>query len=262
MSLYGVRDALLGGRRAIALTGAGISVESGVPDFRSPGGLWERFPPEEYATIDAFRADPTRFWRFYLELARTVAGASPNAGHLALARLEQLGALAAVITQNVDGLHQAAGSREVLELHGAADALVCLACEARRRERIAALTGPPRCVCGEVMKPDVVLFGEALPLDTLARAQDLAERCDVCLVIGTSAEVYPAASIPERAFAAGATLCELNLESTSLTHSGRVRWIVQGAASVTLVRLAELVDDARRQQPDPRAPGERAAGRC
>jgi NAD-dependent deacetylase len=245
MSIRGVRDALRESKLSIALTGAGVSVESGIPDFRSPGGLWERFPPEEYATIDAFRADPERFWRFFLELAKVAAGARPNPAHRALARLEALGRLAAVVTQNVDGLHQAAGSRRVIELHGGPNALVCLECGARRGVELASLRAAPRCECGAILKPDVILFGELLPARALAEAEDLARRCDVLLVVGTSAVVYPAAGIPEIAFRAGATICQLDLEANDLTHGGRVRWFVEGRAGETLPRLVEAIEEAR-----------------
>jgi NAD-dependent deacetylase len=242
MSIYSVRDDLKEANLVIALTGAGVSVESGIPDFRSPGGIWERYPPDEYGTIEAFRADPVRFWGFYLELARTFAGARPNPAHTALARLEALGFLHHVITQNVDGLHEAGGSKNVIALHGTPDALVCLSCGARRKERIALLTEPPQCACGAILKPDVVLFNEELPRPAIAFAQDLAARCDVCLVIGTSAAVHPAATIPEIAFKRGAILCEVNLEATSLTHTGRVRRFLQGSAGAVLPRLVGLLE--------------------
>jgi len=241
MSIYSVRDALEEAKLAIVLTGAGVSVESGIPDFRSPGGIWAKYPPEVYGTIDAFREDPERFWTFYLELARLCSNAKPNAAHAALARLEERKLIEGIITQNVDGLHQAAGSKNVIELHGGADALVCIECRARRAEKIAALAGPPRCECGAILKPDVVLFNEMLPLGAITAAQELARKCDVCLVVGTSAVVYPAASIPEIAFDHGATLCEFNLEATSLTHTGRVRHFIEGSAGQTLARLVELL---------------------
>lgn len=241
MSIDSVRDQLRAANLAIVLTGAGVSVESGIPDFRSAGGLWTRFPPEVYGTIEAFRENPERFWTFWLELVRLCAGATPNPAHEALAKLEAMGLIDGVVTQNVDGLHQAAGSKNVIELHGGADALVCLDCRARRRERIAALTAPPRCGCGAILKPDVVLFNEMLPFGAIEKAQELARKCDVCLVVGTSAVVYPAASIPEIAFEHGATVCEFNLESTSLTHTGRVRHFIEGSAGNTLTRLVELL---------------------
>jgi NAD-dependent deacetylase len=240
MSIYSVRDALKEADLAIVLTGAGVSVESGIPDFRSAGGLWSRFPPEVYGTIEAFRDNPERFWTFWLELVKVCSGAKPNPAHEALAKLEAMELIDGVITQNVDGLQQAAGSKNVIELHGGADALVCIECRARRRERIAALTGPPRCECGAILKPDVVLFNEMLPFAAIEKAQELARKCDVCLVVGTSAVVYPAASIPEIAFEHGATVCEFNLESTSLTHTGRVRHFIEGSAGTTLARLVEL----------------------
>jgi NAD-dependent deacetylase len=241
VSIHSVRDELEEANLAIVLTGAGASVESGIPDFRSAGGLWTKYPPEVYGTIEAFRESPERFWGFYLELARLCADAKPNPAHEALAALEAKGLIDGVITQNVDGLHQAAGSKNVIELHGGADALVCLDCRARRRERIAALAGPPRCACGAIMKPDVVLFNEMLPVGAIEKAQGLARKCDVCLVVGTSAIVYPAASIPGIAFEHGATLCEFNLEPTSLTDTGRVRHFIEGSAGKTLARLVELL---------------------
>lgn len=244
MSVYAVRDALVDSKLTIALTGAGISVESGIPDFRSSGGLWQRFPPEVFGTIDAFRDDPERFWSFWLELVRVCSRATPNAGHRALAELESLGRLRHVITQNVDGLHTAGGTKALIELHGTPDALVCLECRARRPEKTASLTAPPRCECGSIMKPDVVLFGEMLPPGAIERAQELASSCDVCLVIGTSAQVYPTASIPEMAFDNGATIVELNVEPTGLTHTGKVRHFIKGKAGTTLPRILELVRES------------------
>ncbi|MBX3468798.1 MAG: NAD-dependent deacylase [Planctomycetes bacterium] len=253
-----VADALLTARRAIALTGAGISVESGIPDFRSAGGLWDRFPPEEHATADALREDPARCWAMFRALAATCAGVAPNPAHEALAWLERVGRLEAVITQNVDGLHRRARSREVLELHGTPGVLRCDGCGARREADVAAVEGVPRCACGGVERPDVVLFGEVLAAATLHRAQDLARSCDVCLVVGTSAVVWPAASIAHLAFEHGATVVQFDLEPTELSLAGRVHHFVRGPVGETLPRLVELVKRSS-AEPSPDAT-ERATG--
>lgn len=238
--------AIVRGGGAAALTGAGISVASGIPDFRSPRGLWSRFDPMEYATIEAFRADPEKVWRFLRELERIVRGARPNAAHRALAALEEQGWLEGIATQNVDGLHQAAGSRRVIELHGSGRALVCLGCGRRypAAER-AGLGDPPRCRCGRILKPDAVLFGEMLPLGAYERALALVRGVPVLLVIGTSAAVYPVAELPREARAAGALVCEFNLEPTELT-GGVAQLTIRGPADRTLPALLEAV--ARRSR--------------
>jgi NAD-dependent deacetylase len=196
--------------RIVALTGAGISVPSGIPDFRSPGtGLWENVNPMEVAHIDVFRRDPARFWSFYGERFATLEDRQPNAAHLALAELERRGKLDAVITQNIDRLHRKAGSRELIEIHGTIDHSSCLRCGARyplddTRARLAAdPAGVPRCVCGNALKPDVVLFGEFLPEDALLRAERLAREADLMLCVGSSLEVYPVADLPARTLARG-----------------------------------------------------------
>ncbi len=152
------------GTRAVALTGAGISVESGIPDFRSAGGLWEKFNPMEYATIDAFIRDPRKVWRMLTSLADLLEQAEPNPAHSALARLEKAGLLTGVVTQNVDNLHQRAGSVRVVEFHGNGQRLLCLSChKVYDAGDVGELGSPPQCGCGEILKPDVVLFGEAIP---------------------------------------------------------------------------------------------------
>lgn len=245
MSVYGIRDALLEAERVIALTGAGVSVPSGIPDFRSKGGIWERYPPEEFGTVDAFRRDPVGWWAFHRALEASFAEVEPNPAHGALVRLERAGCLHAVITQNVDRLHQRAGSTRVLELHGSGERLRCLDCDEVTPRAALAPAAVPRCArCDAVLKPDVVLFGEELPRDVLEEARSLAREADVCLIVGTSAVVYPAAELPELTFAAGGTLCQLDLEATGLTHRGIVRWFVQGPAEVTLPRVADLVEAA------------------
>lgn len=241
MSIYSVRDALLASKHTIAFTGAGISVPSGIPDFRSREGLWVKYPVEEYGTLEAFESDPEKFWRFYAEVQALHGSAMPNPAHRALAQLERLGLLQQVVTQNVDGLHEAAGHTEVVTLHGGPGRFTCLTCAARRAARHGEAL--PRCeVCSSILKPDVVLFGEALPLAPLERAQELAAACEVCLVVGTSAAVYPAASIPEVALDQGALVCQFDLEGTTLTHSGRVRFFIGGPAEETLPRLVGLLE--------------------
>lgn len=233
-----VAEALAERRGGVALTGAGISVGSGIPDFRSPGGLWTRFEPMEYATIDAFLANPQKVWRMLAELDDMVTRARPNPAHLALAELEQLAVLEGVITQNVDNLHQDAGSSRVVEFHGNGSRLVCLACDrqydaSQRNE----LGMPPACTCGKLLKPDVVFFGEPIPEQAFAGSLELTSRCRVMLVIGTSATVMPCAMVPQIARRAGALLVEFNIEPTELT--GLCDVAVQGDAVETLPVLVE-----------------------
>ena len=188
----------------VALTGAGISVPSGIPDFRSPGtGLWENVDPMEVAHIDVFRRDPERFWHFYGDRFQSLRDKRPNAAHEALAELERRGHLDAVVTQNIDRLHHLAGTRELVEVHGTIDHSSCLRCGAvvpleDVRGRLAdASDGVPRCDCGHALKPDVVLFGEFLPEDALNQAFALAAGADVLLCIGSSLEVVPVAELPQ-----------------------------------------------------------------
>ena len=187
----------------VALTGAGISVPSGIPDFRSPGtGLWENVDPMEVAHIDAWRADPHRFWHFYGNRFQTLDGKEPNGAHRALVDLERRGRLDAVITQNIDMLHRKAGTRELIEVHGSIERSLCLACAARYQltEVRARLhddpLSVPHCDCGAPLKPDVVLFGEWLPADALDRAYALAAEADVLLCVGSSLEVHPISQLP------------------------------------------------------------------
>ncbi|MBP9002379.1 MAG: NAD-dependent deacylase [Candidatus Hydrogenedentes bacterium] len=231
--------ALASARLAVAVTGAGISVESGIPDFRSADGLWSRYPPEEFATIEAFHDDPDRVWIMWYELAETLGNARPNPAHYALARLEKAGRLAGVITQNIDALHHRAGSETVVEFHGRADAIVCPACGRRRNMELSHRAhGAPRCECGGYMKPDVVLFGEMIPPSALTAARVLASTCDVMLVIGTSAQVYPAASLPWMARENGATIIECNIHPTAFTTS-ITDIFLRGPAGVVLPALAD-----------------------
>jgi NAD-dependent deacetylase len=214
----------------VALTGAGISVPSGIPDFRSPGtGLWENVDPMAVAHIDAFHRDPERFWSFYSRRFQTLGDKQPNPAHEALAQLEEAGLLDAVITQNIDRLHRQAGSVEVIEVHGSIDTCSCLDCgarhpleEVRRREELDP-NGVPRCDCGRALKPDVVLFGEYLPAEAIARAQRLAAEADLLLCIGSSLEVYPVAGLPELTLQAGGKLAIITQGPTPLDALATVR---------------------------------------
>ncbi len=204
-------------RKAVALTGAGISAESGIPTFRDKGGLWDRYDPEEYATIQAFQENPAKVWTM-LEEFMEMKKAKPNPGHFGLAELEKMGHLRAIITQNVDNLHQEAGNAEVIEFHGNFRRAICLKCGSRyKMSEISLEKLPPRCSCGNALKPDAVFFGEPITPLTLQRAQEISQNCDLMLVIGTSAVVYPAASMPEIAKQAGAKIIEINPEKTYLS---------------------------------------------
>ena len=207
-------------RRLVALTGAGISVESGIPDFRSPGGLWERFDPLEYAQIRAFRRNPAKVWTMLKEMDAVITAAQPNPAHYALAELEARGLLLGIITQNVDNLHQAAGSQRVVEFHGNALRFICDTCKGQHpRETLDFSHTPLYCLCGGLIRPDVVFFGEAIPEAAQQEAEELARDCDLLLVIGTSGEVAPASYLPYTAKEHGAIIVENNLEPTSLTRN-------------------------------------------
>ena len=216
----------------VALTGAGISTPSGIPDFRSPGsGLWETVDPMQVAHIEAFHADPARFWQFYSARFAALGSKRPNAAHHALAELERRGLLDAVITQNVDMLHRAAGTRELVEVHGSIATCSCLECradpvglaEVRARVREDS-DGIPRCACCHApLKPDVVLFGELLHEPTLARASELCERADVLICVGSSLEVHPVAGLPLLTLERGGALAILTQGATPLDALAQVR---------------------------------------
>jgi NAD-dependent deacetylase len=222
----------------VALTGAGVSTESGIPDFRSAGGIWSRFDPFEVGSIDAFRRDPARVWEFYALRLDTLEDAKPNDAHRALARLEDEGLLDAVITQNVDRLHIAAGSREVIEVHGSIARAECVACGAEvGGDELRGLLPLPRCSrCGAVLKPGVVLFGELLPEAATDRAVELAQTAALLLVIGSSLEVWPVAGLPEETLAHGGKLAIVNREPTR--YDARAELVIHAAAAETL-RLVE-----------------------
>lgn len=228
-------------QRVIAVTGAGISVESGIPDFRSPGGLWTKYPPFEYATVDAFHDDPDKVWVMFYELGETLMQADPNPAHYALAHLEEKGFLQAIITQNIDALHQRAGSSTVIEYHGNAETLSCSSCFRHRRMEVSHRDhGAPRCECGSYMKPNVILFGEAIPPQALLQSETLARTCDALIIVGTSAQVYPAAGLPYTAKDCGAYIIECNVQPTDFTRSITDAFL-EGPAGTTLPHLAKLV---------------------
>jgi NAD-dependent protein deacetylase/lipoamidase len=204
------------------LTGAGISVESGIQPFRGKGGVWEEIDPMEYAHIDALRADPEKVWKVLIkDMNEMVRTARPNAGHKGLVRLEELKKSATIITQNIDGLHQRAGSTDVIEFHGTFAWQRCMTCKNRyETHTIDTSQIPPLCACGGMLRPEVIFFGENIPYKALARSRQAATDCDVMLVVGTSAVVEPAASMPVIAKDNGATVIEINPESSPLT--GRV----------------------------------------
>ncbi len=221
--------------RISALTGAGISVDSGIPDFRSEGGLWKRYDPHEYATLDSFKRDPTRFWTMGRELAATIIKAVPNAAHRALAKLEADGKLQGIITQNIDNLHQLAGNKKVIELHGNYLRTYCTRCKAeyvgkKVHQRVAKGEIPPKCdKCGGVLKSEAILFGEPLPEIPMENAVALCRNADLMLVIGTSLSIYPAAILPRIAKKSGAKVILVNLRG--LNREGIADIILTGRAT-------------------------------
>jgi NAD-dependent deacetylase len=216
----------------VVLTGAGVSTESGIPDFRSAGGIWARYDPYEVASIDAFRRDPERVWEFYALRLDVLADARPNPAHRALAELESRGLVEAVVTQNVDRLHHAAGSRDVVEVHGSIGRAVCLAC-GREEESVGELLPLPRCAdCGAVLKPGVVMFGELLPTAAIDRATTLAQNAGLLLVVGTSLEVWPVAGLPDETLLHGGKLAIVNRDPTP--YDDRAQLVIHAGAGETL----------------------------
>jgi NAD-dependent deacetylase len=230
---------IAGARRCAALTGAGVSADSGVPTFRdAQTGLWSKFDPARLASPEGFRADPRLVWRWYAWRRQLVAAAAPNAGHLALAQASRHFERFALITQNVDGLHARAGSRDVIELHGNILRTKCFAeCGIRYDDPGQLPAGePPRCPhCGEWLRPDVVWFGEALNPGVLARAEEAASACDLMLVVGTSGLVYPAAGLPALARASGARVVVVNPNRSELDDLAEV--VVRAPAAKALPAL-------------------------
>lgn len=245
-------DALSRARHVIALTGAGLSVESGIPPFRGPGGLWTKHGEPPLDGWQRFLADPRAFWESRLrpsgplrELARTLEAAQPNPGHTALVDLERMGVLRCLVTQNIDGLHGLAGQQELAEIHGNARLVRCVGCTTRwPREEIPTDVLPPTCtVCGGLLKTDTVSFGEPIPADVLRRSMEEAERADCILVAGTSATVYPAASLPHAVLGRRGIVIEVNPHESDL--SPLATFVLRGTAGEVLPRLVRAVRSAR-----------------
>ena len=240
-----------GNKKVVALTGAGMSVDSGIPPFRGKGGLWEEFDPEVYAHIVTFKQDPAKSWKMLKDLIGLITRAEPNAGHFGLAELEKIGFLSCIITQNIDGLHQRAGSREVIEFHGNNRWLVCLDCEKRYEvsEVFPLKEVPPICdKCGgNKLKPDAVFFGEMIPPENLSRSNREAVNCKLMLAVGTSAVVYPAAGMPEIAKRNGAKIIEINPEKTPLTSSIS-DYIIEGSAGEIMPEIVKGVRQLSEQK--------------
>jgi NAD-dependent protein deacetylase/lipoamidase len=240
-----------GARYAIALTGAGMSVESGIPPFRGPGGLWTKYGEPPMNQFQRFMADPKKAWQERLasrndELYRPLTVARPNAGHVALAELEQMGVVRFVITQNVDDLHRQAGQQALAEIHGNWKLLRCLECAGRyQREEIDLTNLPPACPrCGGLLKSDTVSFGEPIPTDVLNQCAEHAARADLVIVAGTSATVYPAAGFAIEVKERGGVLIEVNLYESEITRICDVS--LRGGSADVLPRLAVAVAERRR----------------
>jgi NAD-dependent deacetylase len=225
----------------VVLTGAGVSTESGIPDFRSADGIWAQFDPYEVASIDGFHRNPARAWEFYGLRLDVLAEVEPNRGHRALAELEARGLVSAVVTQNVDRLHSRAGSRDVIEVHGTAATASCQSCGRREeRARIRELLPVPRCGdCGTVLKPDVVMFGELLPAGAMDRATALAQGAGVLLVVGSSLEVWPVAGLPEETLDCGGKLAIVNHDETP--YDDRADLVIHDAAGNVLAACVEAL---------------------
>jgi NAD-dependent deacetylase len=226
----------------VALTGAGISAASGIPTFRSKGGLWEKYDPMVYASADMFRQDPSKYWLIRGEFIRNYGTYRPNPAHYALVELEELGILRHVITQNIDGLHKSAGNRHVTEIHGSLREIYCLECNKEYLAPHVPDGEPPNCDCGGVLKPNTVLFGEQLPPHALERAYHESSTCRTMLVIGTSAVVQPAASLPFMAKHNGALVIEINPEISFADADMHI----QEKAGTALPRIIQEIQTIRR----------------
>ena len=236
-----VSELLVNQRQCVALTGAGISAESGIPTFRSKGGLWEKYDPMVYASAEVFQQDPSKYWMIRGDFIRDYDRYLPNPGHYALTTLENMNILRHVITQNIDGLHKKAGSRNVTEIHGSLREIYCLRCGKEYLAPHVPEGDPPYCECGGVLKPNTVLFGEQLPREALEKAHHESLICHIMLVIGTSAIVQPAASLPSLAKQNGAVVIEINPEKAFPTAD----YCIQEKAGAALSKIVEEVTNLK-----------------
>lgn len=224
-------------KSCVVLSGAGISAESGIPTFRSKGGLWEKYDPTVYASIEVFRRDPSKYWEIRGDFIKNYDRYQPNAAHHALRELEKMGIVRQVITQNIDGLHKKAGSQNVIEIHGSLREIYCQQCGQEYLAPHVPEGSPPCCACGGVLKPNTVLFGEQLPPQALEKASRESQTCKVMLVIGTSAVVYPAAALPSIAKQHGAKIVEINIEHAF----GEADFVILEQAGKAMTRLLDEI---------------------
>ncbi|HYY77201.1 MAG TPA: NAD-dependent deacylase [Gaiellaceae bacterium] len=243
--IAGLADLIRENQPCVVLTGAGVSTESGVPDFRSPTGIWAEFDPLEYATLGAFRRDPAKVWRFYAPRFAMLTEAVPNRAHLALAELERRGLVRAIVTQNIDLLHERAGSQEIVEVHGSIRTSSCPGCGARYElaqvvPLIETGEGAPHCrACGAILKPDVVFFDELLPADAIDRAYELAREARLLLVVGSSLEVHPVAELPRTTLEAGGRVAVVNRTPTWVDERAALR--LDGSAGDVLTAAVDAL---------------------
>ncbi|MDC8453033.1 MAG: NAD-dependent deacylase [Candidatus Nitrosotalea sp.] len=237
-----ISDKLQDTEKIVFVTGAGISQESGIPTFRGKDGLWRRYDPMKLATIDAFYEDPKLVWEWYEERRQNILNASPNPGHIAIAELEKYRQVS-VLTQNIDGLHQRAGSTNVYELHGSIITIKCTVCDFKNKITSGFLQLPPLCKCGNILRPDVVWFGEALPQDVWKSAMTQASACDIMIVVGTSLEVSPANLLPVYAKQNGAMIIEVNVEKTHMSSSMDLS--LRASAAKALPGLVDIISQVQ-----------------
>lgn len=232
-----VAETMINLKQCVALTGAGISEESGIPTFRDKGGLWEKYDPMVYASIDVFMKDPSKYWSLRDLFIKNYDDYKPNKAHYALKDLEEMGILRCVITQNIDGLHIKAGNKNVIEIHGSIREIFCLKCNKKYEPPNIPDGIPPYCSCGGVLKPNTVLFGEELPPEAIMKAKHESMTCKIMLLIGTSAIVYPAASLPHLAQQNGALIVEINIERAFPNAD----YYIEGKAGVVLPKIVDAI---------------------